>query len=155
MLQRSFIEPVASRYGVNTVSGLPAFQPADLGPRREGEPVCDKPVRVAVGSLIWVGGMTRPDIANAVWAVARRAHDPAKVHGRAVPKIISYLGGLSLFNQSFPSEDATRTSRSLQEGPTKPPGWMKSSRSLREAFSKSSWSLRSPRILRDGTIASP
>ena len=42
MSQRAFIESVASRYGVNTVSGLPASQSAELGPRREGEPVCDK-----------------------------------------------------------------------------------------------------------------
>ena len=34
MSQRAFIESVAIRYGVNTVSGLPAFQSADLGPRR-------------------------------------------------------------------------------------------------------------------------
>ena len=93
MSQRAFIESVASRYGVNTVSGLPASQSADLGPRREGKPVCDKPVRAAVGSLIWVGGMTRPDIANAVRAVARQAHDPAERHWRAVYKIISYLNG--------------------------------------------------------------
>ena len=44
MSQRAFIESVAGRYGVNTVSGLPASQSADLGPRREREPVCDKPV---------------------------------------------------------------------------------------------------------------
>ena len=93
MSQRAFIESVASRYGVNTVSGLPASQSADLGPRREREPVCDKPVRAAVGSLIWVGGMTRPDIANAVRAVARQAHNPAERHWRAVCKIISYLNG--------------------------------------------------------------
>ena len=93
MSQRAFIESIASRYGVNTVSGLPASQSADLGPRREGEPVCDKPVRAAVGSLIWVGGMTRPDITNAVRAVARQAHDPAERHWRAVCKIISYLNG--------------------------------------------------------------
>ena len=93
MSQRAFIKSVASRYGVNTVSGLPASQSLDLGPRREGEPVCDKPVRVAVGSLIWVGGMTRHDIANAVRAVARQAHDPAERHWRAVCKIMSYLNG--------------------------------------------------------------
>ena len=44
MSQRAFIESVASRYGVNAVSGLPASQSADLGPRREEEPVCDKRV---------------------------------------------------------------------------------------------------------------
>ena len=35
--------------------------------------------------------MTRPDIANAVSAVARQAHDPAERHWRAVRKIIAYL----------------------------------------------------------------
>ena len=105
MSQRAFIKSVASRYGVNTVSVLPASQSADLGPRREGEPVCDKSVRAAVGSLIWVGGMTRPDIiANAVRAVARQAHDPAEGHWRAACKIISYLNvtnklGLLVFSK--------------------------------------------------------
>ena len=93
MSQRAFIESVSCRYGVNTVSGLPASQSADLGPRREEEPVCDKPVRAVVGSLIWVGGLIRPDIANAVRAVARQAHDPSERHWRAVCKIISYLNG--------------------------------------------------------------
>ena len=35
--------------------------------------------------------MTRPDIADAVKAVARQAHDPAERHWRAVRKIIAYL----------------------------------------------------------------
>ena len=89
--QRAFIESVVSRYGVEAVSDLPASQSADLGPRRDDEPVCDKPVRATVCSLIWLGGMTRPDIANAVRAVARQAHDPAERHWRAVRKIIAYL----------------------------------------------------------------
>ena len=46
--QRAFIESVVSRYGVDAVSDLPASQSADLGPRRNDEPVCDKPVRAAV-----------------------------------------------------------------------------------------------------------
>ena len=74
------IESVVSRYGVDAVSDLPASQSADLGPRRNDEPVCDKPARAAVGSLIWLGGMTRSGIANAVRAVARQAHDPAERH---------------------------------------------------------------------------
>ena len=89
--QRAFIESVVSRYGVDAVSDLPAFQSADLGPRRDDEPVCDKPVRAAVGSLIWLGSMTRPDIANAVRAVACQAHDPAERHWRAARKMIAYL----------------------------------------------------------------
>ena len=35
--------------------------------------------------------MTRPDIANAVRAVAHQTHDPAERHWRAVRKIIAYL----------------------------------------------------------------
>ena len=89
--RRASIESVVSRYGVDAVSDPPPFQSADLGPRRNYEPVCDKPVRAAVGSLIWLGGMTRPHIANAVRAVAREAHDPAERHWRAVRKIIAYL----------------------------------------------------------------
>ena len=89
--QGAFIESVVSRYGVDAVSDFPASQSADLGPRRKDEPVCDKRVRAAVVSLTWLGGMTRPDIANTVRAVACQAHDPAERHWRAVRKIIAYL----------------------------------------------------------------
>ena len=37
--QRVFIESLVDRYGVDTVSDLPASQSADLGPRRNDEPV--------------------------------------------------------------------------------------------------------------------
>ena len=37
--------------------------------------------------------MTRPDIANAVGAVTRQAHDPAERHWRAVRNVILYLNG--------------------------------------------------------------
>ena len=89
--QRAFIESVISRYGVDAVSDILASQSADLGPRRNDELVCDKPVRAAVGSLVWLSCMARPDIANAVRAVARQAHDPAERHWRAVRKIVAYL----------------------------------------------------------------
>ena len=89
--QRAFIESVVSRYGVDAVSDLPASQSADLGPRRADEPVCDIPVRTAIDSLIWLGGMTRLDITNAVRAVAHQAHNPAERHWRAVRKMITYL----------------------------------------------------------------
>ena len=58
MSQRAFIESVARRYGIDTVSELTASRSTDLGPRREGEPVCDKMVRAAVESLIWASGTT-------------------------------------------------------------------------------------------------
>ena len=45
----------------------------------------------AVGSLMWLVTMTRPDIANAVRAVARHSHSPTERHWKAVLKIIEYL----------------------------------------------------------------
>ena len=39
----------------------------------------------------WYDAARRPDIANAVRAVARQAHDPAERHWRAVRKIITHL----------------------------------------------------------------
>ena len=91
MSQRAFIESVVSRYGVDAESNLPASQSDDLGPRRNDESVCDKPVRTAVGSLIWLSGMMRPDIANVARAVARQVHNPVEKHWRAVMKVIAYL----------------------------------------------------------------
>ena len=109
--QRAFIEYIVSRYGVDVVSDLPASQSADLSPRRKDEPVCDKPVRAAVGSLIWLlGGITRPDTANAVRAVARQAHDPAERHWRAVRKIIAYLNKTKDLGLVFVTDDDRKLS---------------------------------------------
>ena len=110
MSQRAFMEYVASRYGVHTVSGLPASHSAELGPRREDEPVCDKPVRAVAKSLIWVGGMTRPDITNAVRKVARQTHDPVERHCRAVRKITSYLNRTKELGLVFPKGDCLKLS---------------------------------------------
>ena len=44
-----------------------------------------------VSLLLWVSGMTRPDIVSAVRAVARQTHNPSSRHWKAVVKIIAYL----------------------------------------------------------------
>ena len=87
--QRAYIESIVSRYGVDEVSDLPASQSTDLGHMRDDEPACDKHVREAVGSIIWLGGMTRSDIPNAVRAIARQAHDPSERHWRSVRKMVA------------------------------------------------------------------
>ena len=50
-------------------------------------------MREAVGSLLCLSTMTRPDITNAVRAVARYAHTPTERLWRAIMKILSYLNG--------------------------------------------------------------
>ena len=50
-------------------------------------------MREAVGSLMWLSTMTRPDITNAVLAVARYAREPTERLWQAIMKILSYLSG--------------------------------------------------------------
>ena len=63
------------------------------GPRGEGRPKEDWPHKKAVGSLMWLSTMTRPDISNAVGAVAFHSHNPTDRHWKAVMKIMAYLHG--------------------------------------------------------------
>ena len=58
----------------------------DLRHVREEEAVVDVPLREIVGSLMWIANQTRPDIANAVRAVARFSHDPKPIHYKAARK---------------------------------------------------------------------
>ena len=53
------------------------------------DPVVDARYREVVGSLMWISN--RPDIANAVRAVAKFSHDSKEVHVEAARKIIEYL----------------------------------------------------------------
>ena len=50
-------------------------------------------MREAIGSLMWLSTMTRPDITNAVRAVARYAQEPTERLWQAIMKILSYLNG--------------------------------------------------------------
>ena len=50
-------------------------------------------MKEAVGSLMWLSTMTRPDITNAVRAVVRYAHEPTERLWQAIMKILSYLNG--------------------------------------------------------------
>ena len=44
--------------------------------------------------MMWLSTMTRPDISNAVRAVARYSHNPTGRHWKAVMKIMAYLHGI-------------------------------------------------------------
>ncbi|CAN0299130.1 unnamed protein product [Ectocarpus fasciculatus] len=91
--QSAYVESMMKRFDVMTTSPIPASPGVDLGPKRDDEPGGNWPVREAVGSMMWVAIFTRPDIANALRAVARHAHAPAERHWRAALKILEYLNG--------------------------------------------------------------
>ena len=81
------------RLDVQSISDITASPGADLGPKQDNEPGGDWSVREAVGSLMWLSTMTRPDITNAVRAVARYAHEPTERLWQAITEILSYLNG--------------------------------------------------------------
>ena len=91
--QEAYVESLMKRFDVQSISDIFASPGADLGPKQDDEPGGDWPVREAVGSLVWLSTMTRPDITNAVRAVARYAHEPTERLWQAIMKILSYLNG--------------------------------------------------------------
>ncbi|CAB1104669.1 unnamed protein product [Ectocarpus sp. CCAP 1310/34] len=60
-------------------------------PVMEDEEAGDVPFREVLGSLMWIANQTRPDISNAVLAVARHSHEQKKSHWKAAQKILNYL----------------------------------------------------------------
>ena len=91
--QEAYVESLMKRFDVQSISDIPASPCADLGPKQHDEPGGDWPVREAIGSLMWLSTMTRPDITNAVRAVACYAHVPTERLWQAITKILSYLNG--------------------------------------------------------------
>ena len=76
--QEAYVESLMKRFDVQSISDIPASPGADPGPKQDDEPGGDWPVREAIGSLMWLSTTTRPDITNAVRAVARYAHEPTE-----------------------------------------------------------------------------
>ena len=91
MTQTSFVDSPVDRFDIQHKTQTPTSVGFDLGPKRIHEKEDVWPYKQAVGDLLWISGMTRPDIASAVRAVARHAHNPAARHCKAARKIIAYL----------------------------------------------------------------
>ncbi|CAB1111877.1 unnamed protein product [Ectocarpus sp. CCAP 1310/34] len=73
--QTVYIERMLKRFDVTTTAFTPAATDADLGPKRDDEPAVDKPVREAIGCLMWTK-LTRPDIALPLNKLQKIAHSP-------------------------------------------------------------------------------
>ena len=61
----------------------------------EDQKVENWPFRELVGSLMWLSISTRPDIANAVGAVARYCTAPRAIHWKAALGILECINGTS------------------------------------------------------------
>ena len=92
---------VVARFGTTETSLIPASPSLDLEHVSDEDPVVDASFREMVGSLMWIANQTRPDIANAVRAVAGFSHDPKQVHVKAARKVIEYLRATAHLGLTF------------------------------------------------------
>ena len=94
--QPSYTEAVLEKFGM--VHSKPASTPVPRGTKpmkaTEHLDMFDATLyQSAVGSLLYVSGWTRSDIAFAVSSVASFSSSPTKVHWTAVKRILRYLKG--------------------------------------------------------------
>ena len=99
--QTAFIDKLVERFDIHNTSPTPAFTNRKLRARSEEETSGDWPYREAVGALMWVGTMSRPEIANAVRDVARYANDPGRKHWESVRRILKFLKLTRLHGLTF------------------------------------------------------
>ena len=66
MTQTAFVESLVDRFVVQDETQTPASVEFDLGSKMTHEKEGGWPYKQAVGGLLWISGMTRPDIASAV-----------------------------------------------------------------------------------------
>ncbi|CAB1115659.1 unnamed protein product [Ectocarpus sp. CCAP 1310/34] len=88
--QTAYIESMLNRFNVTTTAPTPAVVDDDLGPKRDDESSVDKPVREAIGCLMWLL-FTRPDIALPLNKLQKIAHSPTERMWNALVRIMSYL----------------------------------------------------------------
>ena len=69
----------------------PMVEELRLGEFDQEEAEVGEPFRSLVGHLVWLANRTRPDILNAVRAVARYSHSPKLVHWKAALHISQYI----------------------------------------------------------------
>ena len=77
---KTFADELVIKFCVNPTQSVPLRVGVKLEEFDEDERVKNWPFRELVGSLMWLSISTRPDIANAVRAVARYCTAPRVIH---------------------------------------------------------------------------
>jgi hypothetical protein len=108
LVQRKYAAEVVSRFGLSDakVAGVPLSTSVKLS--REGDQPLDLnvfPYRELVGSLMYLAVCTRPDISQAVGALARYMSAPCKQHWVAAKALLRYVRGSIEFGICFASSE--------------------------------------------------
>ena len=99
--QQAVAESVVAKFGVTSNRDTPMSMGLKLEEFDPDEPNVTEPFRSIVGHLMWLANNTRPDIYNAVRAVARYSNAPKWVHWTAALHILMYVRGTSSFGITF------------------------------------------------------
>ena len=104
-----------SRYAADIVTGIlgsievrktstPIDPGMDITASRSDEDVLDASYMYShhVGKLMYLAGMTRPDLSNAVRELGRRASSPCMRHWRALQHVARYLAGTLTISIMYP-----------------------------------------------------
>lgn len=89
--RETFASNLVKKFGVTRNKGIPMVVGLKLEEFDAAEPDVLETFRSFVGHLMWLANQTRPDILNAVRAVARNSHAPKSVHWYAALHILMYV----------------------------------------------------------------
>ena len=88
--QESYFRSALKKFNICRTSSIPASPAKDNRSVKEEEDQGDVPFREVVGCLTWIANQTRPDISNAVRAVAKHSYEPKKSHWKAAQNLIIF-----------------------------------------------------------------
>ena len=92
---------LGEKYGVEWGKGIPIPTTWRIWDADVDEPIMLFPFRELIGALLWIALLSRPDIVNAVRAVARYCSAPKMVHWKAALGILGYAVRTSSFGITF------------------------------------------------------
>ena len=99
--QKTFADELVKKFCVTSAQSVPLRVGVKLEDFDEEEIIKNWPFRELVGSLMWRSVSTRPDISNAVRAVARYCTAPTAIHWKTALGILEYINGTSEYGMTF------------------------------------------------------
>ena len=99
--QHTFAEQLSDEYGMEYGRSVPLSIGPKLADFNKNEALGTWPIPELIGSLMWLPTQPRPDISNAVRAVARCCAGPKYVHWKAASSILVYVRRTSSFGITF------------------------------------------------------
>ena len=107
--QRRYIKSIAERYGLSDVKpvttpmepGLLLDQHAEEGTERTHHIAVPIPYAEAIGSILWAGMVSRPDVMFAISVLVQFMHQLKETHWKALKRVIIYLHTTEEYSLTF------------------------------------------------------